>query len=591
MREVLVKKNILPADQRKFFMQLFTQFLESRQKKSMRSIYSSDTVGLDMFGGVSNIVNQNQKATVSRSGSSVTSQDQQHKNDYTDFLTNPTKNLTIDPNSNINSATNDKNNNTFHRGIDKTKVSLQDNHNSNQNIPALQSTTTANNNNNYSSTNFITPDYNTTANIIDAFPEDKLLNYEKDISPCPEDQALRHELLNKLAVLKLNGGLGSTMGCTLPKSAIEVRQDMSFLDMSVRQIEYFNTMYGVDVPLILMNSFKTNEVTMKLINKYRMHNLTIHTFMQSCFPRILKDTLLPLPSGPFTAEESNFWYPPGHGDLYYSLYNSGLLDSLIEQGKEYMFVSNVDNLGATVDLNILYHLVDSDIEYCLCAVKHTRADTDGGLLGGQRGKPVLVELSQLSETDANPLRKKLPYFNTNNCWINLKALHALMTNDELSLKVVVNERMVEGLKTLQLETIIGHAVSDFNKVVAVDVPRSRYLPVKGTSDLFLIQSNLFSLLRGTLIINPQRPYPSHPLIKLGETFRNIDEYAARIKYGVPNILELEHLTVAGDVTFGRNVTLKGTVIIVANEGSLIMIPDGTILEDKVVTGNLRLLDH
>ena len=44
-------------------------------------------------------------------------------------------------------------------------------------------------------------------------------------------------LLNKLAVLKLNGGLGTTMGCVGPKSVIEVREGMTFLDLSVRQIE------------------------------------------------------------------------------------------------------------------------------------------------------------------------------------------------------------------------------------------------------------------------------------------------------------------------------------------------------------------
>ena len=47
------------------------------------------------------------------------------------------------------------------------------------------------------------------------------------------------------------------------------------------------------------------------------------------------------------------WYPPGHGDVYQSFYNSGLLETFINQGKEYMFISNIDNLGATVDLSIL----------------------------------------------------------------------------------------------------------------------------------------------------------------------------------------------------------------------------------------------
>lgn len=47
------------------------------------------------------------------------------------------------------------------------------------------------------------------------------------------------------------------------------------------------------------------------------------------------------------------WYPPGHGDVYQSLHNSGLLEQFIREGKKYVFVSNIDNMGATVDLSIL----------------------------------------------------------------------------------------------------------------------------------------------------------------------------------------------------------------------------------------------
>ncbi len=49
------------------------------------------------------------------------------------------------------------------------------------------------------------------------------------------------------------------------------------------------------------------------------------------------------------------WYPPGHGDIYESFNNCGLLTELINQGKEYVFISNIDNLGATVDMSILYN--------------------------------------------------------------------------------------------------------------------------------------------------------------------------------------------------------------------------------------------
>jgi UTP--glucose-1-phosphate uridylyltransferase len=133
------------------------------------------------------------------------------------------------------------------------------------------------------------------------------------ISDCPADDALRRELLDKMAVVKLNGGLGSTMGCnSIPKSAIEVRNGSSFLDLGVRQIEYLNSLHGMDIPLILMNSFKTHQVTTKFIRKYRNHNLTIHTILQNCFPRISKTTMMPIPHGPFNETPGEEWYPPGN---------------------------------------------------------------------------------------------------------------------------------------------------------------------------------------------------------------------------------------------------------------------------------------
>jgi UTP--glucose-1-phosphate uridylyltransferase len=79
------------------------------------------------------------------------------------------------------------------------------------------------------------------------------------------DPARIKGLLDKLAVLKLNGGLGTTMGCTGPKSVIEVRNGLTFLDLIVKQIENLNHTYGSDVPLVLMNSFNTHDDTLKVI--------------------------------------------------------------------------------------------------------------------------------------------------------------------------------------------------------------------------------------------------------------------------------------------------------------------------------------
>lgn len=94
------------------------------------------------------------------------------------------------------------------------------------------------------------------------------------------------------------------------------------------------------------------------------------------------------------------------------------------------------------------------------------------------------------------------------------------------------------------------------QVMAIVVNRARYLPVKSTSDLFLVQSNLYGVRHGSLVMSAERPDGSTPLIKLGREFTSVEDYLRRIPHGVPTITQLDHLTVAGDVMFGENVTLK-----------------------------------
>ena len=168
--------------------------------------------------------------------------------------------------------------------------------------------------------------------------EDKVVPYAQLSEP--KDKSV----LNKLAVLKVNGGLGTSMGMTGAKSALEVKNDMTFLDLTVRQIEHLNTSNRVDVPLLLMTSFNTHDDTLRIIKKYANQQLRITTFNQSRYPRIFKESLLPCPK--HADDDKKHWYPPGHGDLYNAILHSGVLDQLIADGKEYLFVSNSDNLGA-----------------------------------------------------------------------------------------------------------------------------------------------------------------------------------------------------------------------------------------------------
>jgi UTP--glucose-1-phosphate uridylyltransferase len=200
-------------------------------------------------------------------------------------------------------------------------------------------------------------------------------------------------LLSKLAVLKLNGGLGTTMGCVGPKSAIEVRDGMTFLDLTVRQIEYLNKEHNVQVPLILMNSFNTDTETKRITQKYLNQDINIMTFNQSRFPRVQKESHLPMPKD--HVGDAGDWYPPGHGDLFESIVHSGTLDKLLAEGKEYLFVSNVDNLGATVDLSILKHFVESNAEFIMELTDKTKADIKGGTLIEYENSIRLLEIAQV----------------------------------------------------------------------------------------------------------------------------------------------------------------------------------------------------
>ncbi|KAK3337047.1 UTP--glucose-1-phosphate uridylyltransferase-domain-containing protein [Cercophora scortea] len=410
------------------------------------------------------------------------------------------------------------------------------------------------------------------------------------IAPPAQNQVVDYEdlsnsesvgFLNKLAVLKLNGGLGTSMGCVGPKSVIEVRDGMSFLDMSVRQVEHLNRTYGSNVPIILMNSFNTDEDTGAIIKKYEGHNVDILTFNQSRYPRIYKDSLLPVPKS--YDSQLHDWYPP---------------DTLIARGIEIIFLSNADNLGAVVDLRILQHMVESEAEYIMELTNKTKADVKGGTIIDYEGGVRLLEIAQVPKEHVNEFKsiKKFKYFNTNNIWMNVKAIKRVVENDELEMEIIPNGKTIPGdkkgesdISILQLETAVGAAIKHFKNAHGVNVPRRRFLPVKTCSDLMLVKSDLYTVKHGQLQMSTNR-FGDAPLIKLGNDFKKVSDFQKRIP-SIPKIIELDHLTITGAVNLGRGVTLKGTVIIVATEGQTIDVPPGSILENVVVQGSLRLLEH
>ncbi|CDI98108.1 UTP glucose 1 phosphate uridylyltransferase [Echinococcus multilocularis] len=426
---------------------------------------------------------------------------------------------------------------------------------------------------------------------IERSEESYFKNYEDLVTPKEADIV---DALSHLVVIKLSGGLGTSMDCCGPKSLIPVKEERTFLDLTLQQLEALNTNYNLDMPLVLMNSFNTQQETDAYLKKMPKTSTKIYTFQQNRFPRLSADTGLPLAES-MQLEPKNYyaWYPPGHGDVYRSFQESGLLDKFHNEGKTWLFISNIDNLGASPDPTIVCWLEEQQFEFVMEVSTKTVADRKGGTLVYYKGGLRLLEVAQVpSEHIADFLNaKKFNIFNTNNLWINLRALYSHIQAKTLEMDLIVNRKTLkDGTRVIQLEEAAGAAIKSFNKSMGLKVPRTRFLPVKMTSDLLLLRSDLFTLVNGSLVISPRRLSSSLPIVDLDHHFQSVQDLQLRIPF-VPSMVNLSHLTLSGDVRFGPNVVLKGTVKIIAKDNEQLDIPGGSVLENKVVTESLLVTNQ
>ncbi|MFQ5482123.1 MAG: UTP--glucose-1-phosphate uridylyltransferase [Nitrospinaceae bacterium] len=395
--------------------------------------------------------------------------------------------------------------------------------------------------------------------------------YETLPDPAPDWLAAG---FSRLVVLKLNGGLGTGMGCSAPKSSIPVKGGQSFMDLILRQMKDLQAY--APVPLMLMNSFYTDAATQEMLAGAR-DGIPLETFTQNRFPRLFRDT-----GEPLSPEQWGHaaWYPPGHGDLYACLQDQGWLDRWLGEGREVLFVSNADNLGSLVDARILHFILENDIPFLMEMTPKTPADVKGGTLFQKDGRLHLLEMASVPEEHLAEFQgmDKFRVFNTNNIWIHLRHLKSRLQTGPLNLTVIVNGKQVDGNPVVQLETAVGAGLENFAQAVGLVVARDRFAPVKTTNDLLLIQSDLFNEDSGRLLRHPGRVNPALPQVHLGETFKNLDDFNARIPQPL-RLLELESLTVEGDVRFQGGATLKGNVRLKGLQAPLV-IPADSIVEDE-----------
>jgi UTP--glucose-1-phosphate uridylyltransferase len=390
--------------------------------------------------------------------------------------------------------------------------------------------------------------------------------------------------LSKTVVIKLNGGLGTSMGLDRAKSLLEVREGHCFLDVIAQQAIY------AGVPLLLMNSFATDDDSLRALEPYpELRNDLPLRFVQHKEPKIAKEGLVPVSWPPNPALE---WCPPGHGDLYTALVTSGALDGLLEAGYKYAFVSNSDNLGAVLEPDILGFFVKNRLPFLMEVADRTEMDRKGGHLARLLdGRLVLRESAQCPDEDLDSFQdvSRHRYFNTNNLWFDLATLRDTMAKQTqgLALPMIRNSKTVDprdkgSTPVFQLETAMGAAISVFDSAQAIRVPRSRFAPVKTTNQLLAIRSDAFVRNEDSHVLpNPKRRLG--PLVvKLDSTYyKMVTDFEARFPFGSPSLVSCESLSVDGDIKFGRNVTCRGTVNLLNESGTQVEIADGTELEGKL----------
>jgi UTP--glucose-1-phosphate uridylyltransferase len=402
----------------------------------------------------------------------------------------------------------------------------------------------------------------------------------------PDPRSAR-DALARTVVIKLNGGLGTSMGMDRAKSLLEVWPGRSFLDIIVEQVLALRRHYRAKLPLLFMNSFHTQQDTRTALERHTdlpVDDLPLD-FLQNREPKLRADDLTPVR---WPANPSQEWCPPGHGDLYTALETSGLLRTLLAAGYRYAFVSNADNLGAGPEPRLAAWFAELGAPFAAEYCRRTPADRKGGHLALRvsDGRLVLRESAQTHPADAAAFGdiERHRFFNSNNLWLNLKALAATLDAGQgvLGLPLIRNVKTVDPTdptspEVVQIETAMGAAIGVFDDAAAIEVDRSRFLPVKTTNDLLVLRSDAYELTEGAQVrLAPGRT--GAPLVHLDERYRLLQDFDRRFPHGAPSLAGCERFTVRGDWTFGRDVRVVGRAVVDA-EGSPGRIPDGEVVGD------------
>lgn len=387
---------------------------------------------------------------------------------------------------------------------------------------------------------------------------------------------------DQAVMIVLNGGLGTSMGLTGPKSLLVAKNGKTFLEVIVDQAR------KRQVRLALMNSFSTHDDTLAALAGIAPDDPPM-TFLQHKFPKILQADLSP---AQWPKDPDLEWNPPGHGDIYTALLTSGMLNKLLDEGIEHAFICNSDNLGASMEDALLGYFAEKRFPFMMEVARRTPADVKGGHLARHKnGRLILRESAQCPENELDAFKDigRYRFFNTNNLWVNLKFLKELIEREKtIRLPMIVNPKTLDprdkdSPQVYQVETAMGAAISLFDGAAAVCVPRDRFFPVKKCNDLLAVRSDRFVFSdKGKLVLNPDNQTDDIKIDLDSEYYKLIDDFNARFTDGAPSLLACDSLEVKGDVRFAGDIVMEGKVKVKNPRSSQ------AVVENRTLEGDINL---
>lgn len=285
--------------------------------------------------------------------------------------------------------------------------------------------------------------------------------------------------------------------------------------------------------------------------------------------------------------------------MYAALVGSGRLDALLKDGFQYMFVSNSDNLGASLDLSILTYFAQKDAPFMMECCERTENDKKGGHLAVRNsdGQLILRESAMCADADADAFQdiSKHRFFNTNNLWIRLDKLKEIIDKHGgfIPLPMIKNSKTVDpkddsSQAVVQLETAMGAAIECFEGATAIVVPRTRFAPVKKCDDLLLLRSDAYIIQDHKPVLNPECGGKA-PIVSLdSKVYKLVGALEEATADGIPSLVKCQRLTIKGRVRMSRKTKFVGDVKVINVSQESKFIPVGVVTGDVDLTSEVGL---